>query len=61
MERVAVTPDAHTIGRAPLDEGSARRRHLYLTTHNNDKRQTFLPPADNQPAIRSSERPQTYT
>ena len=29
----------HTIGRTPLDEGSARRRHLYLTTHNTHKRQ----------------------
>jgi len=23
-----------TLGRTPLDEGSARRRDLYLTTHN---------------------------
>ena len=27
-----------TIGRTPLDEGSARRRDLYLTTHNTRKR-----------------------
>ena len=29
--------NTHTYGRTPLDEGSARRRNLYLTTH---KRQT---------------------
>jgi hypothetical protein len=34
----------HTIGRTPLDEGSARLRVLCLTTHNGYKRQTFLPP-----------------
>jgi hypothetical protein len=28
-----------TIGRAPLDEGSARHRDLYLTTHNAHNRQ----------------------
>jgi hypothetical protein len=34
-----------TVGRTPLDEGSARRRGLYLTTtHNTHKRQTSMPP-----------------
>jgi hypothetical protein len=33
-----------TLGRAPLDEWSARRRDLYLTTHNTHKRQTSMPP-----------------
>jgi hypothetical protein len=33
-----------TFGRTPLDEGSARRRYLYLRTHNNNKRQTSMPP-----------------
>ena len=28
-----------TVGRTPLDEWSARRRDLYPTTHNTDKRQ----------------------
>ena len=28
-----------TVGRTPLDEGLARRRNHYLTTHNTDKRQ----------------------
>jgi hypothetical protein len=34
-----------TLGRTPLDEGPARRRDLYLTTHNIHKRQTSMPPA----------------
>jgi hypothetical protein len=33
-----------TLGRTPLDEGPARRRDLYLTTHNTQKRQTSMPP-----------------
>jgi hypothetical protein len=32
-----------TVGRTPLDESSARRRHLYLTTHNTLHRQTSMP------------------
>ena len=32
------------VGRAPLDEWSARRRDLYLTTHNTHNRQTSMPP-----------------
>ena len=35
----------HTkFGRTPLDEGSAGRRDLYLTTHIIHKRQTLMPP-----------------
>ena len=34
-----------TIGRTPLDEGSARRGNLYLTTHITHNRQTSMPPA----------------
>ena len=33
-----------TVGRTPLDEWSARRRDLYLTTHNTHNRQTSMPP-----------------
>jgi hypothetical protein len=33
-----------TFVRTPLDEGSARCRDLYLTTHNTHKRQTSMPP-----------------
>jgi hypothetical protein len=32
-----------TVGRTPLDEGSTRRRDLYLTTHNTHNRQTSMP------------------
>ena len=48
-----------TVGRTPLDEGSARRRDFYLTTHNTPKRQTPMPPAGFVPAVLPSERPQT--
>ena len=33
-----------TVGRTPLDEWSARRRDLYLTTHNTHSRQISMPP-----------------
>jgi hypothetical protein len=33
-----------TVGRTPLDEGPARRRDFYLTSHNTHKRQTSMPP-----------------
>jgi hypothetical protein len=32
------------VGRTPLGEWSARRRDLYLTTHNTHNRQTAIPP-----------------
>ena len=48
-----------TRGGTPLDEGSARRRGLYLTTHNVQKRQTSILPARFEPTIPASERPQT--
>jgi hypothetical protein len=35
-----------TVGRIPLDEWSARRRDLYLTTHNTHNRQTSMPPGE---------------
>ena len=49
-----------TIGRTPLDEWSARRTDLYLTTHNTHKIQTSMTPAGFEPAIPASERPQTH-
>jgi hypothetical protein len=49
-----------TFGRIPLDEWSARRRDLYLTTHNNNNRQTSMPPVGFEPTISSGERPKTY-
>jgi hypothetical protein len=48
-----------TLGRTPLDEGSARRRDLYLTTHNTHKRQVSMPPAGFKPIIPASKRQQT--
>jgi hypothetical protein len=49
-----------TIGRTPLDEWSARRRDLYLRTHNTHKRQTDMPLAGFESAIPASERPLTH-
>jgi len=48
------------VGRTPLDEWSARRRDLYLTTHNTHNRQTSIPPVRFEPTISAGEWPQTY-
>ena len=49
-----------TDGRIPLDEWSARRRDLYLTSHNTHNRQTSMPPVGFETTIPANERPQTY-
>ena len=49
-----------TVGRTPLDDWSARRRDLYLTTHNTHNRQISMPPVRFEPTISAGERPQTY-
>ena len=49
-----------TVGRTPLDEWSARRRDLYLTTYNTRNRQTSMPPVGFEPTVSACERPQTY-
>ena len=49
-----------TAGRTPLGEWSARRRDLYLTTHNTHNRQTSMPLGGCEPTISAGERPQTY-
>jgi hypothetical protein len=49
-----------TFGRTPPDEWSARRRDLYLKTHNTHNRQTSMSPSGFQPTISAGERPQTY-
>jgi len=49
-----------TVGRTPLDAWSARRRDLYLTTHNTHNRRTSIPPVGFEPTISAVERPQTY-
>jgi hypothetical protein len=46
-----------TFDRNPLDEWSACRRDIYLTTHN---RQTSMPPMGFEPTISAGELPQTY-
>jgi hypothetical protein len=50
-----------TVGRTPLVEWPARRRDLYLTTHNTHKRQTSVPPVGFEPTIPASERLQTHS
>jgi hypothetical protein len=49
-----------TVGRTHLDEWSARRRELYLTTHNTHNRQTSMPPVGFQHTISAGVRSQTY-
>jgi hypothetical protein len=44
-----------TIGRTPLDEWSARRRDLYLTTHDTHNRQICMPPVGFEPTISVSD------
>jgi hypothetical protein len=44
----------HTIDKIPLDEGSARRRHLYLKTQDTHNRQT-----DRHPCHRRVSNPQS--
>ena len=46
-----------TVGRAPLDERSARRRDLYLTTHDTHNREISMPPLGFEPKISAGERP----
>ena len=49
-----------TVGKTPLDGGSARRRDLYLTTHNTHNKQTSMTPAGFKPAILPGDRLQTH-
>ena len=48
-----------TVGRTPLDELPARRRDLYLTTHDTHNRQISMPPVGFEPTISAGER-QSY-
>ena len=54
------TQRPNAVGRTPLGEWSARRRDLYLTTHNTHNRQTSMPQVGFEPTISAGERPQTY-
>ena len=56
----AITHRRITVGRTPLDEWSARRRDLYLKTHNTHNGQTSMLPAGFEPAIPASEGPQNH-
>ena len=47
-----------TVRRTPLDEWSARRRDLYLTTHDTHNRQISMLPVGFEPTISAGERPQ---
>ena len=55
------TQRRNTVGRTPLDEWSARRRDLYLATHDTHNRQTSMPPVGFEPTTSAGERPKTYT
>jgi hypothetical protein len=51
------TQQSNTVGRTPLDEWSARRRDLYLTTHDIHNRQISMPSVGFEPTISAGERP----
>ena len=53
------TQRRNTVSWTPLGEWSARRRDLYLTTHNTHNRQTSMPPVGFEPTISARETPQT--
>jgi len=44
----------------PLDEWLARRKDLYLTTHNTHNRYPPMPPVGFEPTISAGEQPPTY-
>jgi hypothetical protein len=45
----------------PLDEWSARRRDLYLTTHNTHKKRTIMLPLNLEPAMPAAAVPRFCT
>src|SRR5215475_9561365 len=47
-----------TLCMTPLYESSARRRDLYLTTHDTHNRQIPMPPVGFEPTFSAGERPQ---
>ena len=49
-----------TVGRTPLDEGLARSRDLYLTTHDTHNRQKSMTPVGFEPTISAGERLHIY-
>ena len=55
-----ITIRHNTLGRIPLGEWSARRRDVYLTTHNTHNRQTSMPPVGFESTVPASARPHTH-
>ena len=55
-----ITLTHYTREGSPLGKRSARRTEFYLTTHSTYKRQTSMTPAGFEPAIPTSELPQTH-
>jgi len=53
-QRFTITLRHSTLGRTPLDLWQVKRRDLYLTTHNTQKRHTSMPPAEFELAIPAS-------
>jgi hypothetical protein len=49
-----------TVGMTPLNKWSARRKDLYLTTHNTHNRLTSMPTVGYETSFSAWERPQTY-
>jgi hypothetical protein len=49
-----------TVGRTPLDEWSARRRDLCLTTHDSHQKTSMILGGGFEPTLPASERPQIY-
>ena len=49
-----------TVGRTPLDDWSARRTDIYLTTHNSHQQQTSVHSEGLEPKILAGELQQTY-
>ena len=52
------TQRRNTVGRTPLEERSARRRDLYLTTHDTHNRQISMPTVGFEPTISADKRSQ---
>jgi hypothetical protein len=57
--RLTITIRHTTLGGTHLKTWLVRRRDLYLTTHNSQKRKTFMPPVGIELAISAIEWPQT--
>ena len=52
--------DTYTLGRTPLDDGSARRRDPYLHNTQHSQEREIHAPGGIETAISESERPHTY-